>query len=465
MPDLVPGNLAAPGRAVAGQSLEVTYSVTNAGTLDIWGISQADVDFYDGFYLSTNAIWDTTATAIGGNDFSGILASGARYTQTASVSLPVWLAGDYFLIVVANDGDNIVESDYTNNTLSIPLTLAAPDLAAVSLAAPPQPASDATIPIVYTVTNEGDAPAIGPWTDTLYLSTNSVWDDQAYTLGSLNQSGPLLAQAGYTATNSVQLPGWPTGTYYLILQINSSGVVADADQTNNLLVLPITLQAPVGPPDLVPISLAAPDSAILGASIQVVYTVTNTGGNPLLGNWSDDLWFSTNSVLDNSATLLNTLIYTGPLPGWTTYRGTNMVALPDSPAGPYYLIIQVNASGSANEATLTNNDLAVPIAYQAVQLSPSHFLTLSGFQLAVTGAIGTQYTLWASTDLATWQSVLEFTCTNQPTWITDPNATNLDECFYYVAPSTGGPESRRGGRAAWSGAVALRTRILKHSPA
>ena len=439
LPDLVPGNLAAQGQAVAGQLLNVSYSVTNAGTLDISGPFYADVDFYDGFYLSTNSTWDSTATDIGDNDVSGTLASGAGYTQTASVTLPVWPAGNYFLILVANDGDTIVESDNSNNTLSIPLTMSAPDLAAIALAAPAKPASDATIPIVYAVTNQGNAVAIGPWTDSLYLSTNAVLDDQAYSLGDLDQPGPLSPQSGYTATNLVQLPGWPAGTYYLMLQVDSSGDVPDAARDNNLLVIPFTLQAPVGPPDLVPISILAPASAMPGAFFQVVYAVTNTGGNPLLGDWSDELWFSANPVLDDSATPLDTQNFTGPLPGWATYHGTNTVALPSAPAGVYYLIIQANASGSGNEVTLTNNDLAVSILYQAIKLSPSRYLTPAGFQLAVTGAIGASYTLWVSTDLTDWQSAFDFTCTNQPTWILDPDAIGLDTRFYYVTPSAGGP--------------------------
>ena len=89
--------------------------------------------------------------------------------------------------------------------------------------------------------------------------------------------------------------------------------------------------------------------------------------------------------------------------------------------------------------TLTNNDLAVSILYQAIKLSPSRYLTRPGFQLAVTGAIGASYTLWVSTDLTDWQSAFDFTCTNQPTWILDPDAIGLDTRFYYVTPSAGGP--------------------------
>ena len=194
---------------------------------------------------------------------------------------------------------------------------------------------------VYTVTNEGDAPAIGPWTDTLYLSTNSVWDDQAYTLGSLESIRPPPGPGRLYRNQLGPTARVARGRVYLILQIDSSGVVADADQTNNLLVLPIALQAPRGAARPRSDFPGRPRLAPTPGHPSVVYTVTNTG-EPTAWQLVRRL-VSTNSVLDNSATLLNTLIYTGPLPGWTTYRGTNMVALPDSPAGPYYLIIQVDA--------------------------------------------------------------------------------------------------------------------------
>jgi YD repeat-containing protein len=370
LPDLVPSGLSFSGAAIAGQSINITYSVTNRGTLPIWSLGGSDVDFYDGFYLSTNAAWDATATPIGSALFSTALPAGAGYTQSGSATLPGWQAGNYWLLLQANDGGLVVESDMSNNTLAIPISVSAPDLVPVSIQAPQGVPSDAQVQVVYAVTNQGNAPALGFWVDTLYLSTNAFWDATADALAESFQEGRVPASASYSATNSFRLPGWPAGTYYLIVQPDSYGALSGGVPNNNVLAVPIALAAPAGLPDLAPISLVAPASVLPGASIQVVYGVTNSGGSPMLGEWFDELFFSTNAVWDATATFLGLEEVQGPVPKGGSYFETNTVTVPTVPAGTYYLIVQVNVGGLATEATLTNNTLASAITVQPPGLRP-----------------------------------------------------------------------------------------------
>jgi hypothetical protein len=57
----------------------------------------------------------------------------------------------------------------------------------------------------------------------------------------------------------------------------------------------------------------------------------------------------------------------------------------------------------------------------------------NGFQFAVDGQIGQAYILQASTNLVNWVPVLNFTCTNSPTYVADPAAKNYTRRFYRVA--------------------------------
>lgn len=365
LPDLVPGALSVSGQAIAGQLLTVAYGVTNRGTLDIVGLGGADVDFSDGFYLSSNATWDATATLIGEGSYSGTLPAGESYTQTGDAYLPVWPPGNYWLFMNANNGGLVLESNPSNNVLSIAISLGAPKLVPVSINAPQGVASDARIQIIYAVTNSGNAPAIGFWVDTLYVSTNSVWDTNAYSLADSYVNGPVPPQGGYSATNSVRLPGWPPGTYYLLVRPDSYGLLSQGVNNTTVLALPITLQAPAGLPDLVPLSVVAPPTVLPGASIQVVYTVTNSGPTPVLtpsaGSWFDELWLSTNAVWDSTAMGIGSSLVTGPIPSGGTYVQTNTAFIPNEPPGTYYIILQVDAFNMTDEATLTNKDLAVPV--------------------------------------------------------------------------------------------------------
>jgi len=428
LPDLVPYGLSFSGQAVAGQPITVTYSVTNRGTLDISGLDGTEVDFYDAFYLSTNATWDITATLIGGAFFSGVLPAGAGYTQSGSAVLPGWPAGNYWLLLRANDGGFITESDMSNNILGIPISLSAPDLVPISIQAPQGVPSDARIDIVYAVTNQGDAAALGFWMDTLYLSTNAVWDSTAFSLGDSFQEGPVPASGTYLGTNSVGLPGWPAGTYYLIVQPDSYGLLSAGVPDTNFLAVPIVLKPPAGLPDLVPISLVAPASALPGASVQVVYGVTNSGGNPVLGFWLDELFFSVNAVLDNNATFLGLQTVQGPLANGGSYFETNTVTIPNVPAGTYYIILEVNADGLAEEANLTNNVLAVPfvVGPGGVSTLPgivlAHAVRVPGgaFQFGFTNTPGTSFSVFSTTNLS-----LPFTL-----WIPLGNVTEVSPGHY-----------------------------------
>jgi hypothetical protein len=57
----------------------------------------------------------------------------------------------------------------------------------------------------------------------------------------------------------------------------------------------------------------------------------------------------------------------------------------------------------------------------------------NGFRFAVDGQIGQAYILQASTNLVNWVPVLNFTCTNSPTYVTDPGAKSFIWRFYRVA--------------------------------
>ena len=79
--------------------------------------------------------------------------------------------------------------------------------------------------------------------------------------------------------------------------------------------------------------------------------------------------------------------------------------------------------------TLTGTYVVPPPIPQLISIG---LITNSGFQIAFYGTIGSNYTLQASTDLASWTSVLIFTCTNLPALLIDPAANNLGCRFYRV---------------------------------
>lgn len=557
LPDLVPGSLSIPGPAFPGRSIDIIYSGTNSGAIDIRSTGPAQ--WADTIYLSTNSVWTPSATFAGSAVQQLILAPGAGYRSTNSVWLPNWAPGNYFLFLRVNDPYSIVE-DASNNTLSIPITLQPPPLRPLALNAPATGTAGQSIQFSYVATNTGSSSVTGIWFDMLWLSTSAVWNRNTVTnLDFEFVNGPLLPGGTYSRTNTVVLPPiLPTGNYYLIVQVAADQATGNTDPYGTL-AKPISVQAAAGFPDLSPIALNAPPSAAAGQTIQIVYAVTNYGPVAAAGQWFDELLLSTNVTADPNSTVLNYFPVSGPVGPATGYAQTNVANLPAATPGLYYLVVRVdafnqtfdsvstnnavsvpliiqpsaglpdlapvaiigpasvapgqlvqfncvvtnlgagmavgpwfdelglttngfwspdayalgfnvqntsvpayggysftssgavpswppgryyvtlnaNAFGSFNEASTANNLFSVPLDLTPPNITPvllgGQILPDRRFQLAVSGAVGTNYSLMASTNLTNWVRVLGFTCTNLPTLVTDPGSTNFSWRYYRAA--------------------------------
>jgi hypothetical protein len=380
----------------------------------------------------------------------GPVPAHGSYARTNTVTLPPVDAGMYYVFVQVNPYGQLYESATTNNVLSAPIQVEAAlglaDLVPVSLTAPPSAAPGQTIPLSYTVGNLGAVPVTGSWMDVIWFSTNAVWDDTATFLAFGMQNGPVTNGGSYVCNTTAKLPTVAVGTYYLILQVDMAAQVYEVNDDNNTRAQPILLQTQAALPDLAPLALTTPGAAASGQTIEVSYAVTNRGTGTALGSWYDEWALSTNTVWDTNDYLLAVQPRSQPVAAGASYRATNNLPLPAWSAGTYYLLLNVDAFASLGESAETNNVLWAPISLTAPAIAPSlgagRFLSDWRFQLAVTGALGTNYTLQASTNLAQWVRVLDLSCTGSPTYVVDLEAKNFSRRFYRVAPFTGSPPLR-----------------------
>jgi subtilase family serine protease len=75
--------------------------------------------------------------------------------------------------------------------------------------------------------------------DKLYFSTDGSVGAGDTVLGSATQSTALAAGGSYSVTLSVTLPdGVPAGSYYLLLRTDDAGEVAEANEDNNIALIP-----------------------------------------------------------------------------------------------------------------------------------------------------------------------------------------------------------------------------------
>ena len=80
-----------------------------------------------------------------------------------------------------------------------------------------------------------------------------------------------------------------------------------------------------------------------------------------------------------------------------------------------------------------------PLVFYPLEFTQAGPLSSGGFQLTVLGNPGSNYVLEASSDLVSWTGLLKFVCTNIPTVLSDPAATNLPWRFYRIAPVSAVP--------------------------
>ena len=111
LPDLVMTAVSGPATGATGGQITIANTAKNQG-------AGASGSFYVGLYLSTDATITQSDVWLGGRTVSSI-APGASNTAETSVTIPNHIApGTYYIGSIADYGNNVTESDETNNALA-----------------------------------------------------------------------------------------------------------------------------------------------------------------------------------------------------------------------------------------------------------------------------------------------------------------------------------------------------------
>ncbi|SHJ60399.1 Sugar lactone lactonase YvrE [Palleronia salina] len=251
--------------ALVGDTIEVTYTVTNVGATVLW----------PGTETVTDEIWLTADFPLPDNQqrarplsiqrqpLDTPLGAGESYTRTVQYTLPPMLAGDYHVSVIANrDGgyypryptyeqfpdrpdDRIstalggpyrgrVYEPFSDNNIgsaAIAVGVAEADLVVTSVSAPDAAQAGSTIDVTVEIENRGGrATRVDRWSDLLALSIDTTLDatdialsgraggdPSRFSLAS-DPAGPRVLAPGesYTATFSVYIPHAAEGELSLL---------------------------------------------------------------------------------------------------------------------------------------------------------------------------------------------------------------------------------------------------------
>jgi uncharacterized repeat protein (TIGR01451 family) len=357
--DLVVISLDAPASTHTQEGVSISYTIKNQGDLI------AEGSWTDRLYLSKDETWDEWDTFLTQTAHADSVSAGGEYTNTLWFWVSPVTAGPYYLLMVTDSGNSLSESDETNNILVKPVTITVPDLIVTSLNVPESMSPNEEIDYTYTVKNQGDGAAEGPWFDTLYLSTDSNWDAADTVLRQAYGLSPVFANDEYTDAKMFTVPLMDAGTYYLLMVTDNVHSIAESDETNNVLVKPITITLPVMP-DLIVTSLDAPASMHTQEEVWFSYTVKNQGdgaaeARPVSTSLFESLYLSTDETLDSMDLLIAGDFYTSELPAGGEYSGEFGFRVPSVPGGTYYLITKTDSNSMFYESDETNNILVKPV--------------------------------------------------------------------------------------------------------
>ncbi|MBX9255662.1 type I secretion C-terminal target domain-containing protein [Desmonostoc muscorum CCALA 125] len=343
--DLVITDVQAPITGILYDEISVSWTVKNQGT------DTAFADWYDEVYISDDQFFDSSDRYLESFEArqNTPLAAGGSYTTNLGVELPSDLGtGQRYLLFVTDLGNQQGETNKTNNVFAKAITINAPeddggdnvDLVLTNAQAPTIAGLGETISVSWTVTNQGTDTAFSNWFDIVSISgsNSSYVEADSLLLSERSVRTSIAGGSSYTITLDITLPIEPTRPYpygegsiisllgqqYLLFRANESRNQNETDESNNSFILPITVKKAV---DLVVSAAEAPNTATLGETISVSWTVTKEGTSPALGSWNDSVYISKDQYLDEGDMFVTTRSG-GNLAAGASYTATQNITVP-----------------------------------------------------------------------------------------------------------------------------------------
>ena len=362
-----------PPTASAGQPLPVTWTVTNTGT-----IATTTSSWTDKVYLSLDNSISGEDIALGSFTHSGALAAGDAYTNSVPFQIPAGPGGLYYVIVAADSGNAVFESNDGNNTRARRMSLNVANSPPANLVvvkpsgspagtspvvAPSSSNSGQSLALTWAIKNTGTGPTnVGRWNDVVYLSLDKFLDPSFdLYLGTFEHAGFLGVNEERTVERSFVVPLGISGPRYVLVNTDATNDVFEGTQDSDNVassLVPTTITLPP-PCDLRVTDIQFPPTGKIGFRFPITWTTVNEGGSAASGSWTDNFYLSLDDTLDADDRLLGAITNsTGSLAVGGIHTQTQLFTLPGVLPASYHVLARSDARGQIPESDEHDNERA-----------------------------------------------------------------------------------------------------------
>jgi subtilase family serine protease len=315
------------------------------------------------YYFSGDTVLDASDTLLYAFPYS-TLGGNSCTLMSINKLLPAGITGNNYIIVQLDPSNTITETDETNNTFVLPITIA-PKSSDLHIGSPVTgttalaPGAVTTVKSIFELYGNVN---LNNQVTGYFLSTDTVLDWSDVYLSSTTT--PWVYHWPYTpvtVNGTITIPaGTSYGSYYLLYSADPNNITPESNELNNVSYSPVTVTAPTN--DLRVSALRTAGTAVAAGSSIDATPLSFNAGTTGTASYKIGFYLSTDSVYDSSDLYLQQQLM-NPLNPGVRDSATSVITIPVSmPAGDYYLVAYADFTHMVTESSESNNYMSCRIS-------------------------------------------------------------------------------------------------------
>lgn len=370
--NLTIGSLQVAGQATPGETIPLTYTIANNGTLTIDKNVKQEVFFSNSKTFNASAqtcvVTGTVPEVIG-------LKSGESVMANVQVTIPADMkGGQNYLYVVINSDYALAEKKNDDNNAKLPIYVNGnlPNPTVTNLTVPSTMMTSEKAEIEWTLANVGqwDADSI---ICAVYLSDDDIWNKEDKLLANVSIN-KLAKGSAEKMKATIELDDNVVGNYYLIIKTKLEEWITEYNITSTAFT---AIQSPL--PDLDISGLTAEGVCRGGQAFTIKATVKNIGDDIThKDKWTDVFYLSDSYALHaDNAIKLGSKTHVGKLDKDGEYKLTATINIPNDIKGYYVLFAVADGTNALVEKNKDNNQSKLAIYVEDKNDTPADLMVKS----------------------------------------------------------------------------------------